>query len=150
MSIIKNPLNSIPAPLFLDVYFSSLQSSLTAFKLLLNLTENNYKDLCQSKWAPVKERWASWKDSLSLARPVTPGQLCSLPVCGLGAAFAPELLTWSQRLRTLWMHLAWDKAGGKRSRFIFHSRHGRAANLGWVMWCKWWLWREWWGVRIKE
>lgn len=74
----------------LDVYFSSLQNSLTAFKLLLHLTENNYKDLCQSEWAAAKERRASWKDSLSLARPVTPGQLCSLPVCGLGAAFAPD------------------------------------------------------------
>lgn len=67
--------------------------------------------------------------------------------CGLGAALAPDR---QPEAKESWMHLAWDKAGGRRSRFIFHCRHGVAANPAWVMWCKWWLSREWWGVRIKE
>ncbi|XP_032499400.1 epsilon-sarcoglycan isoform X2 [Phocoena sinus] len=58
--------------------------------------------------------------------PKTSGQLCSLWVWSRGC-FA---LDTEPEAKDSWMHLAWDKAGGKRSRFMFHSGHGRAANSG--------------------
>lgn len=45
----------------------------------------------------------------------------------LGVAFAPDI---EPKTKDSEMYLAWDKAGGKKIRVMFHARHIVAANRG--------------------